>query len=119
MGLKEDFNTAGITEECFRMLNPITLAYTAEGYYSSHKAVNIYDFLARHMVLQDSKDGSINRAIPFSQLDPESLEFMRDKLIELGGKPPALPQKAKTAKAKQETAPKPVPAFDKRIIGRH
>jgi hypothetical protein len=50
-----------------------------------------YDFLARIAIFSSgSSDGGAN-AIPFSQLDRESLEFFRAKLIEKGGKPPELP----------------------------
>src|SRR3990172_41141 len=50
-----------------------------------------YDFLARLLFASSSSsDGGVS-VVPFSRLDPESLEFFRAKLIELGGKPPELP----------------------------
>lgn len=51
-----------------------------------------YDFLARVLTVQTYKDEGGISVVPFSQLDRESLTFMRDKLIELNGKPPALPK---------------------------
>ena len=50
-----------------------------------------YHFLTRTMnVTSGNHDGGVT-VVPFAQLDREVLEFMRDKLIELGGHPPALP----------------------------
>jgi hypothetical protein len=50
-----------------------------------------YDFLARMLFVSGSSSDRVANAIPFSQLDQESLEFLRSLLIEKGGKPPALP----------------------------
>ena len=48
---------------------------------------NSYDFLTRVMTTTTSHSGVT--AVPFAQLDAESLEMFRAKLEELGGKPPA------------------------------
>lgn len=50
-----------------------------------------YDFMARLLTTRTgSSDGGIS-VTPFSQLDAESLENLRNRLIDLGGKPPPLP----------------------------
>lgn len=56
-----------------------------------------YDFAMRVVTLHDN--GAMS-AIPFTQLDRDTLVEMRDRLVDLGGKPPALPS---------ETPPKPAP----------
>ncbi len=49
----------------------------------------IYDFNARVMSTRTgSSDGGIV-ITPFSKLDPDSLEFMHERLVKLGGEPPA------------------------------
>lgn len=53
-----------------------------------------YDFTQR--VMMTSSRGA---ATPFSQLDREVLVMARDKLVELGGKPPELPPEAPAAPA--------------------
>ena len=55
-----------------------------------------YDFAAR--ILYGWGDGSGSYGVtPFSQLDRETLIAMRDKLVELGGKPPELPDEPAAA----------------------
>ena len=52
----------------------------------------IYDFNARIMSTRTgSRDGGIV-VTPFSKLDPDSLEFMYERLKKLGGEPPAPPR---------------------------
>lgn len=48
-----------------------------------------YDFVARVMAVAGNNSGQV--AVPFSQLDPETLHFFRAELIKLGGTPPELP----------------------------
>lgn len=49
-----------------------------------------YDFMARILTSRtNGSDGGIV-VTPFSQLDSESLEHLRSRLIDLGGKPPPL-----------------------------
>lgn len=57
-------------------------------------AYHYYNFVMRVM-LSDESSGYV--VTPFSQLDRDSLEFMRSKLIELKGNPPPL------SAAKEET----------------
>ena len=50
-----------------------------------------YDFNLRLLTARSgSSDGGL-MVLPFSQLDTETLEALRNKLIELEGKPPELP----------------------------
>lgn len=62
-------------------------------YYKTAGAVDIYhfyDFITRNLYVRfESKDHS--HVIPFRDIDPETLSFMRGKLVELGGNPPPLP----------------------------
>lgn len=81
----------------------------SEGFNRTHTAVKIndsilqvgttyfnyyYDFVQRVVV---SGSGNI---MPFSQMDREVLVMAHDKLVELGGKPPALPPEAPVAPVK-------------------
>lgn len=71
-----------------KLANPfvLDLYYRARG-GSYYLAV---DFLTRTMVTRTgSSDGGLF-VTPFSQMDREVLEGLRDKLVELGGTPPAL-----------------------------
>jgi hypothetical protein len=62
-----------------------------------------YDFNARILVARTGYgDGGLT-ITPFAQIDRESLEGFRGKLIELGGNPPPLPVSPKTG------APPPAP----------
>ncbi len=58
-----------------------------------YNAVNwvYYDFAQR--LLMTAREGGFETT-PFAQLDREVLVAARDKLVELGGKPPALPAEA-------------------------
>lgn len=57
---------------------------------SSSQTYYQYDFLARILTTRPGGgDGGVV-VTPFSQLDPESLEHLRSRLIDLGGKPPPL-----------------------------
>lgn len=49
-----------------------------------------YDFITRNLYVRfESKDHS--HIIPFRDIEPDTLAYMRDKLVELGGNPPPLP----------------------------
>ncbi len=50
-----------------------------------------YNFLTRVLIVSTSSAESGSAVVPFSSLDRETLEHMRQKLIDLGGKPPPLP----------------------------
>lgn len=97
----DDFNTAaekyaGDNSDTFTKDNEVQLSVTQPGDY--YAAVYKFNFLTRMVLcnagVYEKKSGM--EFIPFSQLDREVLEFMRDKLIELGGHPPALPAKEGT-----------------------
>ena len=49
-----------------------------------------FDFLTRTMQTHASGTGANISVIPFSQLDPEVVIELREKLVELGGNPQAL-----------------------------
>lgn len=51
----------------------------------------VYDFNLRFLTVRTGSSDGGAVIIPFSQLDPDSLESLREKLVELGGNPPALP----------------------------
>ena len=51
----------------------------------------VYDFMARVMIARTGSSDGGSHVTPFSQLDRETLVEMRDKLIELKGNPPELP----------------------------
>jgi len=57
----------------------------------------VYDFNLRFLTVRtgSSEGGAV--VIPFADLDPDSLEALRDKLIELGGNPPELNKTDKPA----------------------
>jgi hypothetical protein len=57
-----------------------------------------YDFAARVMYGWGRNSGSYGMT-PFSQLDRETLVTMRDKLVDLGGKPPELSPEAPATQA--------------------
>lgn len=50
-----------------------------------------YDFTARLVLVKDFEGTTKMAVFPFSALDAEVVVAMRDKLVQLGGKPPALP----------------------------
>lgn len=54
----------------------------------------LYDFSLRLLTIENTYNGGSTQVLPFSQLDRETLVEMRDKLIELQGKPPELPAEA-------------------------
>lgn len=98
MSLKEEFKKADDRKSYYKLDDAVLCvqqsAYCTRYYY--------YDFLARILTVHSgSSDGGAN-VIPFSQLDRESLEFMHDKLIELRGKPPALPEENPSPFLKQD-----------------
>lgn len=88
MSLAEDFNSNGygrkVNDFVLSISYGITPTSTLNTYYQ-------YDFMARIMTTRtNGSDGGIV-VTPFSQLDAESLERLRGRLIDLGGKPPELP----------------------------
>jgi hypothetical protein len=99
MALKDVFNSEMADRgDGFSMESPTMLCHKQfVGDYA--EMINCYDFLTRQMVMIGSYSVASNGrrgaaplgTIPFSQIDREVLECMRDKLIELGGNPPELP----------------------------
>ncbi len=77
-----------LDEDSFAKRNPVSLTYysgnSRDGYGTAYR----FDFLLRVVTVVDTKD-----TIHFREFDRDTLEFMRDKLIELGGTPPPLPAK--------------------------
>jgi len=67
--------------------NVLCVSYQARGMTS----YLVYDFMARVMIVRTGSSDGGSHVTPFSQLDRETLVEMREKLIELGGNPPALP----------------------------
>lgn len=89
MSLSADFNDSGYkTSKINSYVLGVSYSYSeGSGYYNAYA----YDFLARIVTARTggSNDAGIS-VTPFSQLDPDSLETLRQRLIALGGKPPAL-----------------------------
>ncbi|MDE1152915.1 MAG: hypothetical protein PW788_10300 [Micavibrio sp.] len=85
MSLSESFNN----DYAATKLNSAMLQvqYSSTG----GNAYLVYDFNARLLVSRTGAGEGGVTLLPFSQLDPDSLEALRNRLIELGGKPPALP----------------------------
>lgn len=89
MGLSATFNNDyAIKKETPAVLS---VSYNAGGYTN----VLIYDFIGRVMIARTNGHGDGGLCVmPFSQLDRETLVEMRDKLVDMGGKPPELPPEA-------------------------
>jgi hypothetical protein len=88
MALKDVFSVeAERRKDIFSKTNPTTLLHI-QFVDLNHRAESYYDFLTRQKF---SLVAGELQATPFSQLDPEVLECLRDKLIEHGGNPPELP----------------------------
>jgi hypothetical protein len=64
--------------------------YRYDGFYQT------YDFAARQVLTRHDHSIAVT---PFAQVDPESLAALRQKLIDLGGKPPELPSAGSSAPA--------------------
>ncbi|HYD18494.1 MAG TPA: hypothetical protein VEF76_08455 [Patescibacteria group bacterium] len=97
MALDVDFNDSStnygrkINDFVLGVSYPLYPGSSATSYYQ-------YDFVARIMTARTgaSEGGAV--ITPFSALDGDSLEALRQRLIDLGGKPPALgPTLDKTA----------------------
>ena len=84
LSLKDAFSTAGYE---FRKLSTALLRVMSDSVYYK------FDFALRVMTTRASDGVAVT---PFSQLDREMLVEMRDKLVALGGKPPALPEERQT-----------------------
>jgi hypothetical protein len=85
--LQNEFNASaqGLQENVFTKVNDVCLLYYA-GKSHSYSGVHMWiDFLARKTIIGDKQT-----VIKFSDDDRDTLEFMRNKLIQLGGNPPPL-----------------------------
>lgn len=88
MSLSAEFNSAYKAD----LLSPAVLGVTysiGSGYW----VTNAYDFNGRVMISRANSDGAF-AVTPFSQIDRDTLIAMRDKLIDLKGTPPELPDEA-------------------------
>ncbi len=90
MSYSEDFSAIS-KKMTFSKDNDVQLLVKQPGIY--YESSFRYNFMTRMLVYSSGVYNETSGAgvAPFSQLDPEMLAAMRDKLIELGGKPPALP----------------------------
>lgn len=88
MELKDVFNS-GYTAAKLND-NVLGVSYSMAQGYNAYLA---YDFAARVLLTRANGDGAFS-VTPFSQLDRETLVNMREKLVELKGKPPELPAEA-------------------------
>lgn len=57
---------------------------------SSTDIYHIYNFITRTLCVRLYNKENFH-VIPFREVDPDVLHFMREKLIDLGGTPPPLP----------------------------
>lgn len=88
MGLEADFNTTGYrTYKINDYVLGVSYTYTPE---ASGQSFQSYDFLARVMITRSGSSDGGTSVVPFSQLDSDSLETLRQRLIDLKGKPPEL-----------------------------
>jgi len=87
MGLTADFSS-----NSYRMqkTNDFVLQVQYSG-GNSNTTYYSYDFLARILTVRTSSSDASPVIMPFSELDPDSLETLRERLVKLGGKPPGLP----------------------------
>lgn len=88
--LQESFKTGAdkVSKSTFIKRTPVCLSYSSGRTEDSAGIVYRFDFLLRVVTVVDTK-----MPIHFRDMDRDTLEFMRDKLIELGGSPPPLPAK--------------------------
>lgn len=86
MSLSADFNASGYKTS---KLNDFVLG-VSYNYGGGSTSYYSFDFLARILTTRTGSSDGGAHVTPFSQLDPDSLETLRERLIELGGRPPAL-----------------------------
>ena len=88
MSFQEEFNASGAADSGLysvrfdKLDSGVSLSLYQSGHYS------YFHFVTRTMSVHSSHGLAV---VPFSQLDREVLEFMHAKLVEMGGRPPALP----------------------------
>lgn len=87
-GYSEDFTQcARKTHKNFSKVDDACLLYKNTN--DMRDVMRYYDFMSRTLTVRCTHDTQ-SQVIQFRDLDAESLSFMRQKLIELGGTPPAL-----------------------------
>ncbi|MCC7037136.1 MAG: hypothetical protein IT560_07485 [Alphaproteobacteria bacterium] len=87
MSIAESFNDNNYGRRINDFVLGVSYGLTAN---SSTSTYYQYDFMARILTTRTGgSDGGIT-VTPFSQLDAESLEHLRNRLVELNGKPPPL-----------------------------
>ena len=101
MSFVSEFNTAAekASEDC-SVINAVSILYATDT--GTARVERIYDFLARQMVVSVQVRGGndTTHVVPFADIDRETLGFMREKLVQLGGTPPALPAAEKLSFAR-------------------
>jgi hypothetical protein len=90
MSVKEDFNDNSYQA---RKINGYVLGVSYD-YGGGGTTYMTYDFLARVMIARTGSSDGGTTVTPFSRLDREALESLRESLIALGGNPPELQQDA-------------------------
>ncbi len=98
MSLTGDFNQNGYNAQ---KINGFVLGVS----YSNGGGSSIYhtyDFMARVMTTRTGSSDGGTVVMPFSQLDRGALIAMRDRLVDLGGKPPELPPEEPATQAAQK-----------------
>ena len=94
--LSTEFSTAArqceVNDFSFSRVSQGCLAYTKT--HGTIKTVKLYDFIERGVttVVEVARGNDTSHLHHFSEVDAETLHYMREKLIELGGTPPPLPQ---------------------------
>lgn len=88
MSLSADFNDSGYkTSKINTYVLGVVYPYAEGSSYTTH---HTFDFLARVLTTRTGDSAGGTSVTPFSQLDADSLETLRQRLIELGGQPPGL-----------------------------
>ncbi len=88
MDLSADFNESGYkTSKINAFVLGVSHPYSEGSSYTTH---HTFDFLARVLTTRTGDSAGGASVTPFSLLDADSLETLRQRLIALGGKPPGL-----------------------------
>lgn len=85
MSLAADFND---NDYGTRKINDYVLG-VSYNYGGGSTTYYTYDFLARVLTVRTGSSDGGAFVVPFSRLDRDSLDTLRERLVQLGGKPPA------------------------------
>lgn len=88
MSFSEEFNSVS-DQIAFTKESPVSLGQHIRARYCD--LMLVYDFAHRLLITATSGKSDHAQVTPFSQLDPEVLEALHAKLVDLGGNPPTLP----------------------------